>query len=589
MNEESKMRVKKRCKLWLEFGFHKSPVYHWIAIGLVWLVVAGCPAPTLKEDPKIKALTMKLNMIEPVRPADLSDSPPVSVEQATKEVTEQITDPNEEIPVIELTLEEVRAATLANNLGLKVDLINPSVAQRSLDIERARFEAAFTGSASYDASETDEGVSSTGNAYDVGVGIPLYTGGSISVGMPFSESDGDDFDGVADAAVSVRVVQNLLRGGGMRINTHSIRIAGYEKHWVDARTKQQAINLLANADIAYWGLYTALRDLDVSREQYKLAQDQLNHAQKKAAAGAAPRSEIIRAESGLFSRVGDLIETETRVQNRQLDLQRIMNDPDMPLNANIRIEPKTEPNPLKLVVDPEKLVEVALNNRMETIQWELHLAIEELGLEITRNAILPDLSLSYTYNAGTNAGDAGHALGSFGEKTSDTHLFGLSASIPLGNRAAKGRLERARLQQLQSQIGYADFRQSIRKQVYDAVRGLNNSWRRILAAEKDVEAALRTYKVEQSQFQIGNRTSTEVLDSATLLAGAQLSRIKALVEYEIAQINLARATGTLLGRSRIILEPTDLQGPQGHSIGSPTFNWHVFSFPLAFFVWPIHT
>ena len=551
--------MKKRCKLWVEFRSHRRIIYHWTAIVMVWLVVVGCPAPTLKEDPKIKALTRGLNTIDPIRPEDLSDSPPISVEEATKEITEQITDSNEEIPVIEMTLEEVRAATLENNLDLKVELINPSVAQRSIDIERARFEAAFSGSASYDASETEAGVSSTGNAYNASVGIPLYTGGSISVGMGFSESDGDDFDGVADAAVSVRVVQNLLRGSGMRINTHPIRIAGYDKHRIDARTKQRAIGLLVNADIAYWSLYTALRDLDVSREQYKLAQDQLNHAQKKVAAGAAPRTEIIRAESGLFSRVGDLIATETSVQNRQLDLQRIMNRPDMPLNANIRIEPKTEPNPLKLDVDPEKLVDIALNNRMEAIQWELELAIEELNLEITRNAVLPDLSLSYTYNAGTEAGDIEHALGSFGDKTSDTHSFGLSASIPLGNRAAKARLERARLQQLQNQIGYADFRLAIRKEVYDDVRELNNSWRSILAAEKDVEAALRTYKVEQSQFQIGNRTSTEVLDRAAQLAGAQLGRIHAIVEYEISQIYLARATGTLLGRSRIILQPTDIE------------------------------
>ena len=552
------MRLNKRCKLWSELGSHKRLIYYWTVIGMTWLGVAGCPAPTLKEDPKIKALSTGLNAIEPVRPADLSDSPPMSVEEATKEATEQITDPNEDIPVVELTLEEVRAATLANNLDLKVELINPSVAQRSLDEERARFEAAFTGSASYSTSETDTSVSSTSNDFRVGVGAPLYTGGSISVDMPFGESDGDDFDGVADAAVSVTVIQNLLRDGGMRINTHSIRIAGYEKHWIDARTKQAAINLLAAADVAYWYLYTALRDLDVSREQYKLAQDQLNHAEKKVAAGAAPRTEIIRAESGLLSRVSSLIDAETRVQDRQHNLQRIMNHPDMPLNANIRIEPKTEPNPLKLDVDQEKLVDVALTNRMETIQWELELAIEELGLEISRNAILPDLDVSYSFNAGTGAGDIEHALGSFGEKTSDTHSFGLSARIPLGNRAAKARLERARLRQLQSQIGYADYRQSIREEVYDAVRELNNSWRNILAAEKDVEAALRTYKVEQSQFQIGAQTSTQVLRTAAELAAAQLRRINFLVGYEVAQIRLARATGTLLGYSRIVLEPTDL-------------------------------
>jgi outer membrane protein len=562
-NEALAMKTAKRGKYWTGFGFHKGMVCFWTSIGLVWLAVAGCPAPTLKEDLKIKALTTNLNTIEAVRPADLSDSPPISVEEASKEVTEQVTDSNEEAPVIELTLDQVRAATLENNLDLKVDLIDPAVAQRSLDIERAKFEATFYGSASYTTSETDAGVSSTSNDYDMGVRAPLYTGGSISVGMPFGESDGDTFDGVADAAVSVSVIQSLLRGGGMRINTQSIRIAGYEKHAVDARTKQRAIDLLVNADITYWNLYTALRDLDVSREQYKLAQDQLNHAQKKVAAGAAPRTEIIRAESGLLSRVGSLIDTETRVQNRQLDLQRIMNRPDMPLNANIRIDPKTVPNPLKLDVKPEKLIKIALDNRMETIQWELALAIEELNLEITRNAVLPDLSLSYTYNTATDAGDIGHALEAFGDRTSDAHSLGLSASIPLGNRAAKARLERARLQQLQNQISYADFRLSIRKEVYDAVRELNNSWRSILAAEKDVEAALRTYKVEQSQFEIGNRTSTEVLDSATALAGAQLGRIHAIVEYEIAQIYLARATGTLLGHSRIILEPTDLPDSGG--------------------------
>jgi outer membrane protein len=222
--------------------------------------------------------------------------------------------------VIELTLEQVRTATLANNLDLKAELINPSIEQRSLDEERAKFEAAFFGSASYNTSETEEGISSTNNNYQAGIDVPLYTGGLISLGMPFGESDSDDFDGVADAAVSVSFIQSLLKGGGTRINTNSIRIAGYQKHWVDARTKQVAINLLANADIAYWSLYMTQRDLEVSREQYKLTQNQLDHAKKKVASGSSPRIEIIRAESGLLSRVRSLINAETNVQNRQLVL-----------------------------------------------------------------------------------------------------------------------------------------------------------------------------------------------------------------------------------------------------------------------------
>ena len=49
-----------------------------------------------------------------------------------------------------------------------------------------------------------------------------------------------------------------------------------------------------------------------------------------------------------------------------------------------------------------------------------------------------------------------------------------------------------------------------------------------------------------------------MLYSATQLADAQLGQIRAFADYEIAQVNLARATGTLLGHGQVILEPVDL-------------------------------
>jgi outer membrane protein len=559
MNEELRMRKRRLYKRITRHVIYQRRIHRWLVIVLASLVLVGCPAPTLKEDPKIKALTNKLDTIDTVRPTDLSESPPATVEQATKESAEEISEPNESVPVVELTLEQVRAATLANNLDLKIDLIDPAIAQRAVDVERAKFEAVFFGSATYNTSETEEGLSSTSKDFDAGVAAPLYTGGSLSVDLPFGESDSNYADGVADAAVSVSYIQSLLRGAGTRINTDSIRIAGYQKHAVDAQTKQTAIYLLANADIAYWNLYMANQELKVRREQYKLAQDQLHHAQRKVASGASPKIEIVRSEAGLSRRIEAVINAETMVEDRQLDLQRIMNRKDMPLNAKIRIVTKTQPHPLGLHIDEEKLVRIALDNRMETIRLELQLAIDDLNIELARNATLPDLTLNYNYAAQTQAGDIGHAFGDFGDKFTDSHSVGLSASIPMGNRAAKARLERTRLQQLQDKVSYARLRQYIQQDVYDAVRALSNSWRRILAAEQNVDAAYRDYKVEQSQFQLGVRTSTDVLYSATGLADAQLSRIRALAEYEIAQIYLAQATGTLLGHSRIILEPTDIQ------------------------------
>jgi hypothetical protein len=48
-----------------------------------------------------------------------------------------------------------------------------------------------------------------------------------------------------------------------------------------------------------------------------------------------------------------------------------------------------------------------------------------------------------------------------------------------------------------------------------------------------------------------------VLDADARLADARLAEIRAIVEYEIAQVDLAFATGTLLGASRVEWGPFD--------------------------------
>ena len=106
-----------------------------------------------------------------------------------------------------------------------------------------------------------------------------------------------------------------MRGAGTHVNAHSIRIAHLQSQIVDARTKQVAIRLLAEADITYWRLYASQLSLDVAREQYKLAQSQLKNAQGAVANGARPRIEIVRAEAGLAGRLEDVIGAETFVLN----------------------------------------------------------------------------------------------------------------------------------------------------------------------------------------------------------------------------------------------------------------------------------
>jgi outer membrane protein len=93
--------------------------------------------------------------------------------------------------------------------------------------------------------------------------------------------------------------------------------------------------------------------------------------------------------------------------------------------------------------------------------------------------------------------------------------------------------------------------QSIRLEVFDVVDSINESWQRILAARLETVLAGRTFEAEKRQFELGLRTSNDVLDASARLADARSREILAVVEYQAALVDAAFATGTIFGSSRI--------------------------------------
>ncbi|HPO69518.1 MAG TPA: TolC family protein, partial [Anaerohalosphaeraceae bacterium] len=69
----------------------------------------------------------------------------------------------------------------------------------------------------------------------------------------------------------------------------------------------------------------------------------------------------------------------------------------------------------------------------------------------------------------------------------------------------------------------------------------------------------RLYQAEIRQFEIGLRTSTDVLAAQANFANAQSAEINALTEYQISLVDLAYATGTLLGSAQVEWAPASLK------------------------------
>ena len=554
----------------------RTHAYWPLSTAVLLVHLAGCSLLTCDYYEDYCKPPRDLNEVIAIRLAELSRSEPTTVKQAVADVAQDAVDVKEPPESIELSLAEVRAAALANNLDLRVELVNPSIARETVNEEQAVFEALLFGSVEHDRTDRRSAVvdgparQSQSTAYDMGVRLPLRSGGTVTVDFPLTRFDDQTaptgaqgekssvIDPSYDAGLSFSISQPLLRGAGIRANTHPIRIAKYQRDIADAQTTLAATRILANADRAYWLFYATRRELEVRRQQYELALQQLEQAEKRVAAGDAAEIEIMRAQSGVASRLEAIIIADTEVRRSQRTLKRIMNSADLSMESRTELIPTTDPNPLGLDLDAAALAEYAVANRMEMLELELQLAIDASTIDFERNKALPLFVLDYEYRMDGYAGSFNEAFRDLGGNSHVDHRIALQAEIPLGNQAARSRLRRAMLQRVQRLTTRAQRRLSIRQEVYDAVDALEQDWQRILAARQEVRLAGRTYEAEKRQFDVGLRTSTDVLQAAASVAAAQSREISALAAYEISQIDIAFATGTLIGRDGVFWEPIGL-------------------------------
>lgn len=466
---------------------------------------------------------------------------------------------------LDLTIEQCRAMALGNNLDLKVQLISPTIARQSVSEAEAQFEALLFANANFSTSDTPtastlSGSQSETRSGDVGLLIPLRTGGSITLDLPLSRFETDNTFSTLNpsnvAAFSASISQPLLRGAGVRANTHAIRIAGYQHQRAEARTKLEVIRVIAAVDRVYWRLFAARQNQLVRIKEYDLAKAQLARARRQVAAGVASEVEVIRAESGVADRLETIIISENQVRDRQRDLKRIINEPGLDMLSATVLRPATAPTAVRYALSPARLAEVAIANRMEMLELELQLAEDASSIDWARNQTLPLVALSYTYNVNGLGATMSDAFDLLLEKRFEDHRLGLEVQVPLGNAAARSRLRSAIATRLQRLATRRQRRQQIRQEVFNAVDQLEANWQRLVASRQRSVLSKRSYDAEVRQNELGLSTSTDVLDAQTRLADAQAAEISALTECQIAQVDLAFSTGMLLGASKIRWAPS---------------------------------
>jgi outer membrane protein len=569
-------------------------IARWLVLFILVLVAlhAEAEAPKLDAKPKAK---QRLQMEEGLKleqystPAKTIDDSlrkqkeTPAIQYDLKEILKETTPLRAAAANSQRTIADIRASALKNNLALQIVRADPKIAQTVVDEERAKFDNIIYANLKYGSQDlpsqsgdrvnfsssnpalnnqnvklTQQEQRTKGIDGELGIAIPLRTGGVVNISSPFENKDknGPFSSDEYRSGLRFSISQPILRDAGVAVNEASIEIAGYDQQATEARTRLQSIRVLAMIDKAYWSLNQAWTELEIRRQQHEYASQNLAMVQLRVKEGISAAIELNRAEFGVSERIEQLIVGNTNLKLAQRQLKFLLNDSEYSIDSEVGIAPSTPPTLLQYAFDREKLVAQASANRLELLEIELKLAEDATRIDFLKNQTLPLFTLDYSYGALSNsANNFGNAYGNVLNGEYNDWYVGFSFEMPVTNEARLARLNRAVEQRLQRLSTKTLQELSVKREINDSLDITEQHWQRIVAARQQVGIAGMNYDAELKQFKEGLRTMTEVLEMLTRLGDAQMKEIRAITDYQVALIDLSFATGTLLGYTNVRFAP----------------------------------
>ena len=481
-------------------------------------------------------------------------------------------------PVRRVTIDEAVASALQQNVALRVQRMNPDISE--LDIAQAygSWLPALTGRLFYqDLTQPVATILQSGAGQSnftqnqwlgtFGVEQVLPTGGSYSLGYEAARTRNNNLFAILNpntrGNLSFSFVQPLLRNRGVDSTRLNIQISKNNLAISDLELRNTVVTTVRNVKNAYWNLAVALSNLAVQQQTLELSRQTLGDNRKRVEVGTMAPIDIVQAEAEVASNEENVIIAEQTVAQAQDRLRALLLDPGLPEFWQTTFEPADTPALAADPVDVEAAVQNAIKNRLDLQQTRKQLENNESRIRFFQNQVLPAVGLNVDYGLAGLGGtvlnrDTTDPLNPSGAVTRSVRPYGdvvrdilgfdyptWSASIqvnyPLGRNPNRVNLERARLQNDQSQLQLRDLERQVIQQVRDLARQVNTNLRRVATTRAARTLAERRLEAEQKKFGVGLSTTFNVLQAQRDLAAARNNEQNAILDFENSRVDFEAA------------------------------------------------
>jgi outer membrane protein TolC len=482
--------------------------------------------------------------------------------------------PAEGQDTLPVSLADCVRMALESNLDIRVGAIAPGIERERVREAAGEFDQLLTfrsrgGKAKAPAStdfETSEVISTRRFSLDVATTRKIVTGASATLGFTTDRTSTNSFFSLRgpswSSALYFTVTQPLLRGAWSGYNRSRIELARRQRDKArdDLDVTVQAV--IARVEAAYWDLVFAASDLEVKRTSLRVAEEFLETTRRRIAAQKATRVQETQALAGVETRRLDLIAAENALGNAEDALRSLI----APTVDGRDAAGGARPVPTdavgtgtETVLAADDAIAAALDRHPALRAAARGLEARDIAIRQAKSETLPKLDVFGTaYVRGLD-----DDLSSSVDPLYDGEFFewevGLSLEVPIGNRVARSRLARARLERLREGARVDRLRNDVVVAVRMSVRAVRSARQSIAAAERAARLAAEQLENEQLRLAAGVSTPFEVLQMEEDLSGARSREIRARTLYRIALAEYHRSVGDLAVRHAVDLRGLEIR------------------------------
>jgi outer membrane protein len=310
--------------------------------------------------------------------------------------------------------------------------------------------------------------------------------------------------------------------------------------------KREELNLIYDVSSAFYNLLSVQKGEEIARLDLERQTEAYSIAKNK-------------FEAGLIREVDAL--------QMEVDLAEAQNNYDMALvsqNAAINAFKETvgieladsvvissQFNYEVVIVDPEKAVKLAFENRLEIREQDIQVELNKMSVKQQKAEGMISGNLNAYYEkVGVSTQDVNTNFrtslnNSYENFLSRPQNFGLgfTVSIPIldwGENRALVRAAEARLKQ--NVLRKEEVMRGIEREVRNLVDDLNSSLKRLQLLEKNVKVAEKSFEITRQRFSDGDIDSQALALERNRLNNAYNSHLRAYISYQLKLADIMRKT-----------------------------------------------